>query len=97
VRLLLYLPDERATLRERAQTGEGSAHPPAIVADLTLGLKFVLGFALGTDAITHKGREEQARRGWKRLTHPAAQAEQVQSDLPRPISVSRACDQDCDS
>ncbi len=97
MRPLLYLPDEREALRERAQTGEGLAHPSGIVADLTLGLKLVLGYALGTDAITHKGREEQARRGWKALTQAAAQAEHVQADLPRPVSASRVCDQACDS
>ena len=42
---------ERAGLRERALTGAGSARTPGIVADLALGLKLFLDFALSAGAL----------------------------------------------
>jgi hypothetical protein len=79
------LPGERAALRDRAleEATGGSPRTAGIVADLSLGLKLFLDFALWAGAITADERAELARRGWKALREAAArQAEHVQAAEP---------------
>jgi hypothetical protein len=66
------LSAERARLRERAMTGVGSARTPGIVADLALGLKCLLDFAVAVGAATDAERDALARRGWQALQEAAA-------------------------
>ncbi|HKI33594.1 MAG TPA: DUF3854 domain-containing protein [Gemmataceae bacterium] len=81
--LCARLPGERAALRDRAQTGIGSARTPGIVADLALGLKVFLDFALATGAITQAEREALARRGWQALVEASgAHAKHVEAAEP---------------
>ncbi len=77
------LPGEWAGLRDRAQTGMGSARTPGIVADLALALKCFLDFALAVEAITAPERDDLARRGRRALqTAAAAQREHVEVAEP---------------
>ncbi|MBI1913615.1 MAG: DUF927 domain-containing protein [Planctomycetes bacterium] len=77
------LPGERTALRDRAQTGSGSARTPGIVADVTLGLKLFFDFACAAGALTDAERGALARRGWEALREAAAaQAEHVQAAEP---------------
>jgi hypothetical protein len=81
--LCARLPGERARLRERALTGSGSSRTPGIVADLALGLKLFLDFAVSAGAVTRAERDALARRGWQALRAAgAAQAEHVQAAEP---------------
>jgi hypothetical protein len=63
------LPQERAELREKAivQRTGGHARTPALVADLALGLKYFLNFAVDAGAIMKEERDDLAQRGWKAL------------------------------
>jgi hypothetical protein len=80
--LTARLPGERAELRDRACT-EGHARTAGIVADLMLGLRLFLDFALAVGALTREGRAELARRGWEALQAAgAAQAEQGRDAEP---------------
>ena len=77
------LPGERAALRDRAQTGIGSARTPGIVADLALGLKLFLDFAVVAGAITPAEREALARRGWNALVEASgAHAKHIEAVEP---------------
>jgi hypothetical protein len=77
------LPSERSALREKATTGTGSARTPGIVADLTLGLKYFLDFAVEAGAITGVERDSLELRGWRSLkVAGAAQADHVQAAEP---------------
>ncbi len=77
------LPSERTELRDRVQTGTGSARTSSIVADLALALRCFLDFALTVKAITAPERNELARRGWAALQEAAAaQREHVEVAEP---------------
>jgi hypothetical protein len=58
---------ELAELRDRARGGGQHARTPGIVADLALGLRYLLEFALSTGAISDKERAELWRQGWEAL------------------------------
>jgi hypothetical protein len=80
------LPAERAALRERAQTGAGSPRTPGMVADLALGLRLFLDFALEAGAITEAERADLERRGWAALQEAAAaHAKHVQAAEPTAV------------
>jgi hypothetical protein len=65
------LPGERAALRDRART-EGHARTPGIVADLALGLRLFLDFALAAGALIPAERDTLAERGWRALGEAGA-------------------------
>ena len=69
---------ELAELREQAR-GEGQhARTPGIVADLGLGLRYLLDFAHATGAISEQERADLWARGWAALIEAgAAQAGQL--------------------
>src|SRR5262249_20309162 len=58
---------ELAELRDRARAGGQHARTPGIVADLALGLRYLLDFALAAGAITEAERAELWERGWEAL------------------------------
>jgi hypothetical protein len=79
------LPVRRAELRDRAlaESAPGSARTPAIVADLALGLRLFLDFAVTAGALTRAERDGLARRGWQALTDAAARhAQHVEAAEP---------------
>jgi hypothetical protein len=77
------LPGERAALRDRALTGNGSPRTPGIVADLALALNLFLDFAQGIGALSHAEREALGHRAWQALQEAAErQSEQVQAAEP---------------
>lgn len=77
------LPAERDALRDRAQTGAGSARTPGIVADLALGLRYYLAFAVAAGAIATAEQDALGCRGWQALAEAAeAQAEHVGAAEP---------------
>jgi Domain of unknown function (DUF3854) len=77
------LPGERASLRDRARAEAGSSRTPGVVADLTLGLKLLLDFALSVGAITPAEREALDRRGWEAIrAAAAAQADHIEAAEP---------------
>jgi hypothetical protein len=80
------LPQERAELREKAiaERAGGHARTPAIVADLALGLKYFLNFAVEVGAITTQERGDLARRGWRALGNAAR-------EHAKHVEVSEAC------
>jgi hypothetical protein len=67
------LSQEHAEFRDRAAGGAGHARTPGIVADLALGLRYFLDFAVDVGAVTPAEREELARRGWQALSEAAEQ------------------------
>jgi hypothetical protein len=69
------LARERATLRDRAVALNGHARTPGIVADLALGWKYFLDFALEMGAITPSEREQTAKDVWQALQASAGQQE----------------------
>jgi hypothetical protein len=82
------LPDERSALREQAMTGTGSSRTPGIIADLALGLRYVLRFAAEIGAITSEERDTLERRGWAALVEAAAaHTSHVQSAEPAQLFV----------
>jgi hypothetical protein len=87
--LCARLPGERFELRERAQTGTGSARTPGIVADLALGLQLFLEFALVIGAIGQAERDDLTRRIWQALAVASAgQAEHIQATEPTALFVN---------
>jgi hypothetical protein len=82
-------PALRAELREqttrlrdraRAELAQGHARAPGLMAELSVGLKYFLDFAVEIQALTEKERTALAQRCWAALgTATAAQAEQVVS------------------
>ncbi len=77
------LPAERAALRDRAQTGTGSARTPGVVADLALGMERFLDFALTVGAIRAPEQVELSRRCWQALQEAAAaQARHIEAAEP---------------
>jgi hypothetical protein len=63
---------ERAELRDRARSDGQHARTPGIVADLALGMKCFLAFALEAGAITAEERDDLDRRCWAALGEAAA-------------------------
>lgn len=77
------MPAELAELRGRA-TGDGQhARTPGIVADLALGLRYLLDFAHRSGAVTEAEQADLWRRGWAALAEAgAAQADQIATAEP---------------
>jgi hypothetical protein len=74
-----------AELRERALAEGGGQHArtPGIVADLALGLKHFLDFAVNVGAVTAAERDDLTRRCWAALVEAAgAQAKHVEAAEP---------------
>jgi hypothetical protein len=63
---------ELAELRDQARGDGQHARTPGIVADLALGLRYLLDFALAAGAISETERAELWRRGWEALAEAAA-------------------------
>jgi hypothetical protein len=77
------LPSELAELRQRATADGQHARTPGIVADLALGLRYFLDFAVGIGAISDTDRGELWRRGWAALNLAgAAHAAQIATAEP---------------
>jgi hypothetical protein len=66
------LRTELDELRDKARTKGQHARTPATVADLALGLRYFLEFALSAGAISTSDQEELWERGWNALTETAA-------------------------
>src|SRR5262249_14843199 len=74
---------ELAELRDRARAGGQHARTPGIVADLALGLRYLLDFAVAAGAITEAERAELWERGWEALAEAgAAQADHLAAAEP---------------
>jgi len=71
--VLAELPQERAQFRDKAAVGDRHARIPGIVADLAIGLRYFLDFAVKVGAIDSVNRAELAERGWKALVEAAEQ------------------------
>jgi hypothetical protein len=77
------LRTELVEFRNKASQVGLHARTPGIVADLALGLRYLLDFAQLVGAITTQERAELWDRGWKALGEAAArQAEHVQAAEP---------------
>src|SRR5262249_45056246 len=77
------LRGEVAELRDRARSEGQHARTPGIVADLALGLRYFLDFALAAGAISEAERADLWRRGWAALGEAgAAQAAQIATAEP---------------
>jgi hypothetical protein len=62
---------EHAELRDRARGGGQHARTPGVVADLSLGMKYFLAFAVEVGAITAEERDDLERRCWAALGEAA--------------------------
>jgi hypothetical protein len=71
-KVLTSLPQERAALRTKALSGHLHPRVPGVVADLALGWKYFLDFALEAGAITPDERTEIATQVWDNLLAAAA-------------------------
>jgi hypothetical protein len=81
--LRIRLRQEAADLRDRARAEGQHARTPGIVADLTLGLKYFLDFAVEAGAVTPAERGDLARRCRAALGEGAdAQARHVEAAEP---------------
>jgi hypothetical protein len=77
------LRGELAELRDRARGDGQHARTPGIVADLALGLRYLLGFARTAGAVSERQRAELWERGWTALGESAAaQAAQIGAAEP---------------
>jgi hypothetical protein len=77
------LAAERARLRDRAAGAGQHARTPGVVADLSLGLRYLLDYALAAGAVNAAERAELWERGWAALCAAgAAQAEYIGSAEP---------------
>jgi hypothetical protein len=77
------LRDEVAGLRGKATSHEQHARTPGIVADLAIGLRYLLDFAQHVAALTRAEVEALKRRGWKAIVEAAErQAEHVRAAEP---------------
>lgn len=65
------LRGEIVQLRDQATAHGQHARTPGIVADLAIGLQYLLRFALETGAIDHDEHEELWQRGWNSLVEAA--------------------------
>lgn len=82
------LTKEREALRDRAlaEVGKGHARSPGIMADLAVGLKYFLDFAVEVGAITTEERSALAQRSWAALGKAvAAQAANVVAAEPTSV------------
>jgi hypothetical protein len=66
------LRTEAAELSDRARADRQHARTPGIVADLALGLRYLLDFARFVGAINDRERTELWQRGWDALAEGAA-------------------------
>jgi hypothetical protein len=66
---------ERADLRDRAVSLDGHARTPGIVADLALGWKYFLDFAVDIGAIAQSERDQTVKYVWQALLASAGQQE----------------------
>jgi hypothetical protein len=74
---------ELAELRNQARGDGHHARTPGIVADLAVGLRYVLDFALDAGAVSEAERTELWERGWAALTEAgAAQAAHIATAEP---------------
>jgi hypothetical protein len=74
---------ETAELRDKARGDGQHARTPGIVADLALGLRYLLDFARSAGAISETERSELWERGWAALAEAgAAQAGQIATAEP---------------
>jgi hypothetical protein len=77
------LRQEIAELRDQARAGGQHARTPGIVADLGIGLRYLLAYAKDTGAITLAEERALWERGWKALQAAgAAQAAHIQTSEP---------------
>jgi hypothetical protein len=77
------LRQEQATLRDQIATGGQHARTPGIVADLALGLRYLLNFAEAVGAISADEAAKVWRRGLDALAQGAeAQVAQIQAAEP---------------
>jgi hypothetical protein len=82
------LRTEMAQLRDQARAGGQHARTPGIVADLALGLRYLLDFAKAVGAITEKEHADLWQRGWNALAEAAAaQAAQIATAEPAGLFV----------
>src|SRR5262249_53063664 len=74
---------ELSELRDRARGDGQHARTPGIVADLALGLRYLLDFARSAGAVSETERAELWQRGWSALAEAAAaQAAQIATAEP---------------
>jgi hypothetical protein len=66
------LPGERAALRDRARADGQHARTPAIIADLTVALRYLLDYARSIDAIPEAERDRLWKEGWAALLEAGA-------------------------
>jgi len=71
---------EIETLREQARTSDSHRRTPEIVANLAVGLKYFLRFALDAEAVTEKEAEEWFKWGWKVIGAAAGAQSRYQED-----------------
>jgi hypothetical protein len=77
------LRQEAAGLRDKARAEGQHARTPGVVADLALGMKYFLDFAVEAGAISVAERDDLARRCWAALGKAAAaQAKHVEAAEP---------------
>jgi hypothetical protein len=77
------LAGERAELRDLAAGAGGHARTPGIVADLAIGLRYLLAYAVEAGAIDAARQRELWERGWAALLAAgAAQAQHVEAAEP---------------
>jgi hypothetical protein len=79
---------EREALRAKAiaEAGKGHARSPGIMADLAIGMKYFLDFAVESGAITTEERTALAKRTWAALGEAvAAQAASIAASEPTSV------------
>ncbi len=77
------LRNELAQLRDQARSAGQHARTPGIVADLALGLRYLLDYARAVGAISEQDRADYWRRGWGALAEAgASQASQLATVEP---------------
>jgi hypothetical protein len=77
------LPDELARLREEASVRGQHRRTPVIVANLALGLRYLLAYAHDLDAISREEQQELWQRGWRALgAASSTQAAQQRANEP---------------
>jgi hypothetical protein len=77
------LPDKLTRLREAASAGGQHQRTPVIVANLALGLRYLLAYAHDAGAISVEELHSLWRRGWQALTQASStQAAQQQANEP---------------
>jgi hypothetical protein len=63
---------ERAELRDKATSMGQHARTPCLVADLAVGLRYFLAFAVATRALSEEERDDLWKSGWDALVQAAA-------------------------